>query len=73
MTTKKNSPQDNFLVSLSAPARRALENRGIKTMAGLSEFTEKEIRSLHGIGKSAIPILKMELAKNGLAFKEGTG
>jgi hypothetical protein len=73
MTTKKKVPQDKFLPALSAPARRALENKGIKTIDALSTFTEKEILNLHGIGKSAIPILKVELAKNGLAFKEGSG
>ena len=73
MTTKKNAPEKNFLSALSAPARRALENNGIKSIDALSKFTEKEILKLHGIGKSAIPILKIELAKNGLAFKEGKG
>jgi hypothetical protein len=70
MKTKKNAPQGNFLSSLAAPARRALENNGIKTLDALSTFSEKEILNLHGIGKSAIPILKMELAKNGLGFKD---
>jgi hypothetical protein len=70
MKTKKNAQQGNFLSLLAAPARRALENNGIKTLDALSSFTEKEILNFHGIGKSAIPILRNELAKKGLGFKE---
>jgi len=40
---KKNTSQENFLLLLAAPARRALENNGIKTVEELSKFTEKEI------------------------------
>lgn len=54
---------------LSAPARRALENAQIRSLESLSQFSEKEILKLHGIGKSAIPILQKLLAENGLSFK----
>ncbi len=70
MTAKKNASPDNFLSLLGAPARRALENNGIETVDLLAKFSEKEILKFHGIGKSSIPILKRELAKSGLAFKE---
>jgi DNA-directed RNA polymerase alpha subunit len=65
-----NKTPDHFISSLSAPARRALENSGIKTIEAVSKYSEKEILKLHGIGKSAIPVLKQELKKNGLAFKD---
>jgi len=65
-----HKPPDSFLSSLSAPARRALENSGIKTIEAVSKCSEKEILKLHGIGKSAIPVLKQELKKKGLAFKD---
>lgn len=55
---KDRKPEDHFLSLLSAPARRALENRGITTLEELSQFTEKEVLGFHGIGKSSIPILK---------------
>jgi len=61
---------DGFLSFLSAPARRALENADIKTLKQLSEFSEKDILELHGIGKTAIPILKRELNKAELAFND---
>lgn len=54
---------------LSAPARRALENAQINSLETLSQFSEKEILKLHGIGKSTIPILQKLLAENGLSFK----
>jgi DNA-directed RNA polymerase alpha subunit len=70
MKTKRNEPKDDFLSSLSAPARRALENNGITSIKELSKFSEKEILKFHGIGKSTIPILKRELENNGLLFKK---
>jgi len=62
-------PKEGFLSKLSAPARRALENKGITTMEQLSEYSEKEILALHGIGKTSIPILRKVLAEKNLSFK----
>jgi DNA-directed RNA polymerase alpha subunit len=69
MTPKKDSPQDNFPSSLGAPARRALENNGIKTLEQLSKCTEAEILEFHGMGDSSIPKLKKALKEKGLSFK----
>lgn len=63
-------PNNGFLSLLYAPARRALENADIKTLKQLSTFSEKDILNLHGIGKTALPILKRELNKAGLKFKD---
>lgn len=60
-----------FLMLLAAPARRALENAGIKTLKQLSKKTEKEILSLHGMGPSSIPILKKSLKEAGLQLAGG--
>jgi hypothetical protein len=60
---------DSFLAQLSAPARRAFERAGIATPEQLSAFSEKEIRILHGVGPSTIPILKQVLLLAGLDFK----
>jgi Bacterial RNA polymerase, alpha chain C terminal domain len=62
-------PNAGFLSLLSAPAFRALNSKGIKTLKQLSGFTEKEILALHGMGKSTIPKLKAVLKEKGLAFK----
>ena len=66
---KNRVPTADFLSKLSAPAQRALENYGITTLQKLSEFSEKEILKLHGLGKTAIPILQNELQKINLKFK----
>lgn len=55
---------------LSKPAQRALAGKGISTLKQLSKLTLKEILDLHGIGKTAVPILKRLLAKEGLAFQK---
>lgn len=66
--TKKPPGDDNFLSLLSAPARRALENKGITTLKKLSKFSEAEILKLHGVGPSALPKLLRALEASGLSF-----
>jgi hypothetical protein len=51
-------PKSGFLSLISAPSRRALERENIRTLKTLSNWSEKEIISLHGIGHSTIPKLK---------------
>ena len=65
----ERKPRDNFLSLLVAPARRALENKGIKSVKELAMYSEVEILELHGIGKSSIPKLKMQLELIGLKFR----
>jgi uncharacterized protein YdhG (YjbR/CyaY superfamily) len=60
----------DIFAGLSAPARRALQNNGIKTIADLAKHTETEILSFHGIGKTAIPILQKALKDEKLEFKK---
>ena len=62
---KAKKPESGFLSTLAAPARRALENEGINSLKQLSKYSEKELLSLHGIGKSAIIKLKKALQRNG--------
>ena len=69
ISEKEKQPKDGFMASLSAPARRALENNGINTLKDLSGFSEKEILKFHGMGKSTIPKLKEALYAEGIAFK----
>src|SRR5690349_2682457 len=63
-------PISGFLSLLAAPARRALENKGIATLKKLSAYTEKEILQFHGMGKSTIPILTAALKEKGLSLKK---
>jgi predicted RecB family nuclease len=62
-------PKAELLSSLGAPAMRALENKGIKTLEQLSKFSEVEILELHGMGKSSIPKLIGLLKEAGLSLK----
>ena len=64
----ERKPGAEFMTVLSAPARRALENAGIKTLKQLAKYSTKEILALHGIGPSAIPRLEAELKKAKLKF-----
>jgi DNA-directed RNA polymerase alpha subunit len=66
----ERKPKEGFASFLSAPARRALENRGIKTVKQLSKLSEAEILELHGMGKASIPLLKKVLKEKGLSFRE---
>ncbi|MES2327949.1 MAG: RNA polymerase alpha subunit C-terminal domain-containing protein [Bacteroidota bacterium] len=67
---EQRKPADGFLSLLGAPARRALENKGIVSLKKLSSFTEKEILSLHGMGPGSMPKLRSALKNAGLFFKE---
>lgn len=67
---QRDEPVDHFLTGLSAPARSALQNNGIKSAKDLSRLTEKEVLQLHGIGKTAIPVLQKALKEKGLSFKK---
>jgi uncharacterized protein YdhG (YjbR/CyaY superfamily) len=59
----------DFLPRLSAPARRALQNNGIKKLQDQAKYTEAEILQFHGIGKTAIPVLQKALKEKGFNFK----
>ncbi|HRP54878.1 hypothetical protein [Agriterribacter sp.] len=61
---------DGFLSLLSAPARRALESKGVTTPEQVSAFSEKELLALHGLGPSTIPKIKNALAAKRLALKD---
>lgn len=67
---KENKPASGFLSKLSSPARRALIHEGIETLLALSNYSEKEILKLHGIGPASLPILRASLKEEGLSFKE---
>lgn len=66
---KESKPTSGFMSTLAAPARRALENAGIKTIKQLAKYSEADILTLHGMGKSSIPKLKDALTEVGLQFK----
>lgn len=64
---KQHNPE---FPKLSKPAHRALEHAGIRKLKDLSNWTEKDLLALHGIGPSAIPPLKTAMKKTGVNFKK---
>lgn len=70
MSIPKSSPTSDLLaLKLSQPAHRALAGAGIKTLAQLAKRTEAEVLALHGVGPTAIPVMKAALKAKGLTFK----
>lgn len=67
---QERKPADGFLSLISAPARRALESRGITSLQILSTYSETEILDFHGIGPTAIPKLQAALSEEKLSFKK---
>ena len=68
---QNRKPEQDFLATVSAPARRALEREGLTTLIKLSRQTEAEILQLHGMGPSTIPRLRKALQDEGLTFRQG--
>ena len=66
----ENKPESGFLSLLSAPARGALQHAGITTIAELSQYSEREILKLHGVGPKSLPALRGVLSEAGMAFAE---
>lgn len=67
---KANKKENGFVEKLSAPATRALLNKGISNLSQLAKHTEAEILKLHGVGPSALPLMRKALKKEGLSFKK---
>ena len=67
-----HTPQTSFLAELGAPARRALEHRGITTLTALATYSERELLTLHGMGPRSLPTLRNALRRQGLAFKDAS-
>jgi predicted RecB family nuclease len=67
---EKENNSEGFLSLLAAPAKRALQHKGITTLRRLASHSEEEILQLHGAGPSSIPILKTVLKQAGLSFKK---
>jgi uncharacterized protein YdhG (YjbR/CyaY superfamily) len=64
------APQEDWLSLMSAPARRALEREGLTDLKALSNWSEKELLALHGIGPTTIPVLRSALHTTGSHFKK---
>ena len=59
----------HFIPSLSAPAKRALENAGITSLAKLAGWREADVLKLHGMGPASAPRMRSALKVAGLKFR----
>lgn len=53
---------------IGAPATRALNNAGYRSLEQLAGVAENDLLALHGVGPKAIRILREALTKQGLDF-----
>ncbi|HWG91278.1 MAG TPA: DNA-binding protein [Candidatus Thermoplasmatota archaeon] len=65
---KAASPSSDLPEKIGAPARRALEAEGLRTLAQVAKRSEADLRELHGMGPKALGLLREALAAKGLAF-----
>ena len=54
------------LPRISAPALRALDNAGYRTLRQLANIPRRQLAELHGMGPKALTIIEQALAEHGL-------
>jgi hypothetical protein len=67
-THRQEQTDSNLPAKLAQPARRALAGVGIQHLEQLSQYSQAEIRRLHGIGPNALEQLRFALGEKGLSF-----
>ena len=70
-TQRTHPNRDAFVPGLSAPALRALETAGIRSMRDLESWTERDLVKLHGMGPKGVRMLREALAASGRTFRKG--
>ena len=71
MNSRQNHQRESDLPKLAKPAQRALAAVGVHRLDQLIEFSEDEIKQLHGIGPNALNQLRRALRAKGLSFAKG--
>ena len=71
MSNSGNQLESDLPAKLGKPAERALANAGIRQLKDLTNFSEAEIKQLHGIGPNALGKLHLALKSKGLSFAVG--
>lgn len=72
-STKKTpslQPGTEFPWKIGKPAARALISQGITELLQLTEYTEKELLALHGVGPRALAVLKAALQDVNLSLRQ---
>jgi len=67
---KEKLAGDEIPRAIAAPALRALDREGIRTLAQLAQRSQADVAALHGVGPKAIRLLGDAMAARGLAFKK---
>jgi hypothetical protein len=67
-TTPQDKQESDLPKGLAAPAQRALAGAGIQRLEQMTQFSEAEIKNLHGIGPNALKKLCAALDANELSF-----
>jgi hypothetical protein len=62
--------ESDLPIGLSAPARRALSGAGYVRLEQLTSIGEAELKQLHGVGPTAINLLRHALDAKGLSFAD---
>jgi DNA-directed RNA polymerase alpha subunit len=62
--TEEDKP-DNFLAQFSAPARRALQAIGVKTVGQLAKQKKADLLKLHGFGPASLSVIDKVLKNEG--------
>ncbi len=70
MAKNVSLPGGNLPPQLSAPAQRALTGAGITSLEQLAQYSEEEVKRLHGVGPNALSVLRQAMDERGLAFRQ---
>ncbi len=66
---ERGRPPTGAFPKIGAPATRALERAGVRSLDELADWSERDVLALHGMGPRALAILRERLADEGRAFK----
>lgn len=68
MSTRNLPDQHGDLPRIGRPATSALLSAGITSLAEVAQWSERDLRALHGVGPKAIRLLREALADRGLSL-----
>ena len=60
---------DAFPSGIGGPVLRALANAGIRSLADLTRWRERDLAALHGVGPKGVRKLRDAMVAQGLAFR----
>ena len=63
------TPSEGFPRGIGRPATGALLGAGYTELAQLDGIAEKDLLRLHGVGPTAVAVLRAALAERGLALR----